>query len=229
MRISIAVCLVALCAAPLQGALVVYSASDIANSTDPRPNSDAMAASFDAAAAGLGLVSIIDFESAPLGLFNNLVVAPGVTIDGTDVFSLDQEIRNTPVGPPDGLWGYNTTAAGSQFVSMTAGYLTFSFSTPVHSFGAYISGLQLDFTTIEFSDGSSQTVPVPNPSSTVGGIAFVGFTDAGLPISAITMNTIGDVLGVDDVRFGLVPEPSTSVLALIGLAGLVAVGRRHKR
>jgi hypothetical protein len=229
MRTSIAIFLVALLAAPLQGALVVYSGSDSANSTDPRPNSDAAAASFDAAAAGLGPLSLIDFESAPLGLFNNFVVAPGVTMDGLDAFSLDQEIRDTPIGPPDGLFGYNTTVAGSQFVSMIAGDLTFSFSTPVHSFGAYISGLQLDFTTITFSDGSSQTVPVPNPSSTDGGIAFVGFTDAGLPISAITISTIGDVLGVDDVRFGLVPEPSTLVLALIGLIGFAVWGWRRKR
>jgi hypothetical protein len=228
MRTSIAVFLVALLAAPLQGALVVYSGSDVANSTDPRPNSDAAAASFDAAASGLGPLSLIDFESAPLGLFNNLAVAAGVTMDGLDAFSVDQEIRNTPVGPPDGLWGYNTTVAGSQFVGMTSGYLTFSFSTPVHSFGAYISGLQLDYTTIDFSDGSSQTVPVPNPSSTDGGIAFVGFTDAGLPISAITITTIGDILGVDDVRFGQVPEPSTFVLAFVALVGLLA-WRQRKR
>jgi len=229
MRTSITVFLVALCAAPLQGALVVYSDSDVANSTDPRPNSDAMAASFDAAAAGLGPLSLIDFESAPVGVFNNLAVAPGVTMDGIDIFSADQEIRNAPVGPPDGLFGYNTTAGGVQFVGMLAGDLTFTFSTPIQSFGAYISGTQLAFNTITFSDGSSQAIPVPLPSATAGGVTFVGFTDAGQSISAVTISSIGDLLGVDDVRFGVVPEPSTSVLALIALAGLVAIGRRRNR
>jgi hypothetical protein len=221
--------LVALCAAPLQGALIVYSNSDIANSRDPRPNSDATAASFDAAAGGLGPVSLIDFESSTVGPFNNYVVAPGITINGTDIFSNPQEVRNTPYGTPDGLFGYNTTVAGSQFVEMVAGNLTFSFSTPIQSFGAYISGLQLGFNEITFFDGSNQTIPLPLPSATNGGVAFVGFTDAGQQISAVTISALGDLIGVDDVRTGLVPEPSTSVLALIALAGLVAVGRRRKR
>lgn len=228
MRTSIAVFLFALCAAPLHAALIVYSNFDIANSTDPRPNSDAMAASFDAAAAGLGPLAVIDFESAPVGVFNNLAVAPGVTMDGIDISSNDQEIRNAPVGPPDGLFGYNTTAGGTQFVGMLAGDLTFTFSTPIQSFGAYISGTQLAFNTITFFDGSTQVIPVPLPSATAGGVTFVGFTDAGQQISSVTISSIGDLLGVDDVRFGVVPEPGTSVLAVIGLVGLIAIGRRRK-
>ena len=229
MRISSAVLLVALCAAPLQGAVVTYIGFDVANSTDPRPSSDAAAASFDAAAAALGPVGLIDFESAPVGTFNNLVVAPGVTMDGIDITTADQEIRNAPVGPPDGLFGYNTTAGGTNFVGMLAGDLTFTFSTPIHSFGAYISGTQLAFNTIVFNDGSTQTIPVPLPSATSGGVTFVGFTDAGQQISSVTISSIGDLLGVDDVRFGVVPEPGTSALALIAMAGLVAAGRRRRR
>ena len=34
-----------------------------------------MAAAFDAAASGLGPLAVIDFESAPVGPFNNLAVA----------------------------------------------------------------------------------------------------------------------------------------------------------
>lgn len=229
MRTFIAVLLLALCAAPLEAAVVVYSGFDIANSTNPRPNSDAMAASFDAAAAGLGPVTIIDFESAPVGTFNNLVAALGVTMDGIDINSIDQEIRNAPVGPPDGLFGYNTTTGGTNFVGMLAGDLTFTFSTPIQSFGAYISGTQLAFNTIVFNDGSSQTIPVPLPSATSGGVTFVGFTDAGQSISSVTISSIGDLLGVDDVRFGVVPEPETAVLALVALGGLITFGRRHKR
>jgi hypothetical protein len=228
MRTSIAAVLLALCATPLEGALVVYSGYDIANSTDPRPNSDATAAAFDLAAGALGPVALIDFESAPVGVFNNLAVAPGVVMDGIDISFNDQEIRNTPYGLPDGLFGYNTTVSGTNFVGMIAGDLTFTFSTPVQSFGAYISGTQLAYNTIVFNDGSSQTIPVPLPSDTVGGITFVGFTDSGQSIAAVTISSIGDLLGVDDVRFGLVPEPSTSALAFVALASLIIVRRRRR-
>src|SRR5437762_372660 len=44
--LCIAVCLVQLCAGPLSGSVVSFSGSDIANSTDPRPNSNATAGNF---------------------------------------------------------------------------------------------------------------------------------------------------------------------------------------
>lgn len=229
MRTSIAVLLVAISAAQAQGAVVTYIGWDVANSGDPRPNADAAAAAFDAAASGFGPLGIIDFESAATGPFSNYLVAPGVTIDGLDISSQPQEIHNFAIGPPDGLFGYNTTAGGTQFVYMSAGDLTFTFATPVHSFGAYISGLQLAFNSMNFFDGANQSIPLPLPSSTQGGVAFVGFTDAGQSITSVTISTIGDLIGVDDVRFGQVPEPNSAVLGLLTLVGLSLVCARRRR
>jgi hypothetical protein len=222
--------LVALCAARLDAVVTVYSASDVANSTDPRPNSDAMAASFDAAAGGMGPVSIIDFESAPVGVFNNLVVAPGVTMDGVDYTASDQQILNASIGfPADGYWGYNTTPAGVKFVQNAAGDLTFTFSTPIQSFGAYISGTQLDYNNMVFTNSNGvQTIPVPNPSSALGGITFVGFTDPGESISSVSLTSIGDILGVDDVRFGMIPEPGAAALGGMALAATLCRPRRRE-
>lgn len=226
-RALVAIGSVLLCAAPSQAVVTVYSASDIANSSDPRPNSNAMAASFDSAAGGLGPLAIITFETAPVGIFNNLVVATGVSMDGLDISSNDQQILNASIGfPADGYWGYNTTPAGFKFVQNSAGSVTFTFTTPIQSFGAYISGTQLNFNEIQFNDGVSQVIPVPNPSSANGGITFVGFTDPGQSISAVTINSIGDILGIDDVRYGTVPEP-TSALAELVLSGLLWRGRRR--
>src|SRR5580704_12289800 len=130
-------------AGPLHAGVVSYTGSDVANSTDPRPNSNAAAASFLTAANVLGPTSLITFESAPLGSFHNYAVAPGVTMNGTDgVTSADQTIVNSPYSTPDGIYGYNTTAGGSNFVQLLGGNLVFSFSPSIQSFGAYFTGVQ---------------------------------------------------------------------------------------
>src|SRR5262249_50700595 len=45
----------------------------------PHPNSDAAAARFDGVAGMFGAINLIDFESAPLGDFSSLRIAPGLT------------------------------------------------------------------------------------------------------------------------------------------------------
>jgi len=211
-----------LIAASVNAAPITFNGIDVAaNSTDPRPNSSSSAASFDAAAGALGTVHIIDFESAPLGNFVTLAVAPGVTL------SSNQEIRNTPQGTPDGLYGYNTTAGGSRFLSLFGGNITFNFSTPIQAFGSYLSGVQLTGETITFSDGSSQTLAIPNPPT---GVEFFGFTDVNQSIASVTVNvqigSTGDIMGIDDVRFVTVPEPAS--LSFVGL-GFCAVALHFRR
>ena len=200
--------------------VVVSSGVDVgANSGDPRPNSNAAAAAFDLS----NNETIITFEAAPLGSFTNLLVAPGVTINGTDCCGSPQTIRNSPVGSPDGLFGYNTTSGGSQFLSLFGGSITFTFATPIEDFGAYFSGVQLTGETITFNDGAPQSINIPNPGS---GVLFIGFTDFGNPITSLTINVqvanTGDIVGIDDVRFSVaqVPEPATLALAGLALAGL---------
>jgi hypothetical protein len=231
MRMLIAVGLLALCAAPLHAAVVSYTASDIANSSDPRPNSNAMSGTFALAAQSLGPTSLITFESAPVGTFNSLPVAPGVILSGADNSNNNQQILNSSIGfPADGYWGYNTTPAGKNFVQNAAGTLTYTFSTPIQSFGAFISGISLDYNDITFTDSSGpQTVHVPNPSAAFGGITYAGFTDAGESITSVTLTSIGDIIAMDDVRFGTVditPEPG-SIALLIPIA-LAALRRRRR-
>lgn len=225
-------------------AVVTYSASDAAaGPTDPRPNSNAMAATFDSAASALGTLQIITFESAPLGAFSNLTVAPGVSLSGTDKDGGLQTIRNTPgggsgPGDPVSIYGYNTTLGGANFVYVRGGTLTFTFSTGVQAFGAYISGIQFAGETITFNNGSFQSVAIPPLGVSDGGVAFVGFTDAGKSITSITINAVGspggpDFISIDDVRIvphvPPVPEPSTFAIVGLGAIGWAAFKRRPKR
>jgi hypothetical protein len=202
---------------------IVFTGFDLANSADPRPLSNAAAAAFDAAVNE----SVITFESAPVGGFSTLTVAPGVTLGS------NQSIRNSPSGTPDRLFGYNTTAGGTNFVELFGGNITFTFATPIEAFGLYISGQQLNNNTITFNDGTAQTIPIPFTSS--GGIAFLGFTDIGAAITSVSINTPIDIVGFDDVRFAAVAETSPAVpepgsLALLGAAlGGFGLSRRRKK
>lgn len=172
----------------------VYSGNNAgAGSTSPRPNSANAAARFDAAARLLGAASIVTFEAAPLGSFDKpLLVAPGVTV------GVGASIRNTP-DTPEAAYGYNATPAGTRWLSLTGGSLTFTFSRPTKAFGAYFSGIQAGGETITFNDGSLQSVSLPNLGER-GGIAFVGFTDT-IAVSSITIHAPGDLIGIDDIRF----------------------------
>jgi hypothetical protein len=223
--------------ASLNAGIITFTGSDTgAGSADPRPNSNAAAASFDTAAAALGTENLITFESAPLGAFTNLTVATGVTINGTDYVGNPQTISATDQGP---LFAYNTTAGGSKYLYVYAGNVIFTFGPGVQAFGAYLTGVQLDGETILFDDGTSETITIPDPGNGVGGVEFVGFTDAGKSIASIEFytpnpsNSLGDFIGVDDVRFvtnGAVtaPEPSTMLLMSAALSGLGLLRLRRK-
>jgi hypothetical protein len=177
----------------------------------PRPNSNAAAASFDAANPG---PPIITFESAPLGWFRvNLAVAPGVTLDGVDYGGWGQFIRS--MNPPsDARWGFNTTAGGGQWVSLLGGWVVFTFASPINAFGAYLSGVECCSELFRFNDGAPRSIGIVD-LGTSGGVEFLGFSDTS-PFSSVMIAANSDRIGVDDVRYGYarsaVPEPTAVVL-----------------
>ncbi len=205
--------------------ITIYSGFDNGAGSPPHPNSDAAAALFDAAT---GSLPIITFESAPLGPYSSLVVAPGVTLTGTNSNKGNQSIIDTP-GCSPALCGYNTTLGGKQWADVNGGFITFTFSTPISSFGAYFTGVQIAGDSISFFDGSTQTIPLPVDSYS-GGTAFVGFVDTNANITSVTINASYDIIGVDDVRYGApaaAPEPSSITLLGSGVLGLSGMLRKR--
>jgi hypothetical protein len=121
---------------------------------------------------------------------------------------------------------------------MGGGLLTFNFANPTQFFGAYLTGVQTAFFAdyIQFNDGTIETITIPGSgtTNTNGEVAFFGFTDAGKSINSITIDagtgSSGDFIGVDDVSFQVVPEPSSLELCGIAcLCGLAYHARRRSR
>jgi len=132
------------------------------------------------------------------------------------------------------LSGYNTTAGGSRFVesSASASLLPITSQQPLQSFGAYVTGAQPgSFTNLALSirttTGALALIPIPTSSD--GAALFVGVTGEPVIVAAVLQPSItltgpregfADIIGLDDVRLGFVPEPSTSQILIMSLAAL---------
>lgn len=210
-----------------QAAPITFIGSDAgATSLATMPSSVAASTAFNAAASLLGPVSLIDFEAVALQDIESTAIGLGVSLEDSDAFGTDR-IRAGVGDCGFALCGGNTTVAGSHYAEAFGGDLTFSFTTPVEAFGAYFSGLQVASQTITYANGGTQTVNIPDQAS---GGAFVGFTDAGASIISITIHSLNDIVGIDDVRFVNttdVPEPVSMLLLGAGVAGVAA--RRYRR
>ena len=204
-----------------------------AGAASPKPNAYGARADYLAAAASLGADQLITFESAAIGAFSSFDLGGGVTLTGAQHLSGDnQKIANTSACL-DALCGYNITVGGSKFLEIYGGEATFNFLNPISSFGAFIAGAQIEGIHFAFTDGSSQSVDVPGQYGT----SFVGFTDPGKSISAVSLIVGNDILSVDDVHFtfaapigeaGGVPEPASWAMMIAGFGGVGALMRRRR-
>ena len=198
---------------PVAAIPIVYSGYDAGStSLAASPNATSAAAAFDLAT---GPTSIIDFEA---------LIPAGVSISGGTIGD-----ATVVCATPD-LHCYAT--------SLTDVYrnngATFSFATPIDSFGAYFTGWQLSGQTLNigYLDGSTDVLNMPAGMSS-GGTLFFGFTDVGASITSIDYIAGGgasgtDAVGFDDVRYGNVTVPEPTSIALMGL-GLIGLGISRRR
>jgi len=228
--LSACVVLAAVVATPLaaDAAIVIYSGSD-QSATGPanKPNSDAARASFLAALGGYDAFTTT-FEEGPTGELASYDLVGGAT-----VVSTKPSVRPLTVLSASrcafGSCGGNTTTGGSNFLDVRAAPLAFTFDAPISAFGAYFTGGDTLGIKLVFDDGTTQSILVP----AVHGSTFLGFTDFGRQITAITFDPGTDFMGMDDITFAsaAVPEPMawSLMIAGFGLAGATVRTRRRAR
>lgn len=202
-----------------------------AGPADSRPNADAAAASFDAAASALQALKFENFESAPGGEFQTLALPEmTVTMSGTAIGEGGGISRSSG----DAITGYNTTPGGIQYVGFVPPFgggvvtITFTPNVKLQAWGAYFTGVgTVPNTSVEiaFDDGTAQTFDVPGSAN--GGATFFGFTDPGKIIASVTVREtltstdFRDILGIDDIRYA--PAAGNTQFVPAGDPGRVTV------
>lgn len=209
LKVSSGILALTLLAAPASAATVVQAGDAGVSEGGATPNSNAAAATFDAANPPTFLET---FEDA---------AATGFTVSRGSITS-------NPVGGGGSVFGFNTTPGGDFVLELLGGSATFAFLNPVSSFGFKLTGVQLSNLSVMFNDGTAQNVAVVNNGS---GVQFFGASGFSNLVTSFTLNASGDAIGVDDLRFSsaaAVPEPATWALMLLGF-GFVGGALRSKK
>ncbi len=205
--------------APAQASITTYIASDV-GATSLGPNSQAEQGVFLGAAGPTGIVTFDPTFTGPLTLS---------ATTGHIATALQPRLRLRPVRRQHHRGRIPLLLSGRLRPGPQSA--TFTFNSPISSFGLYVSGTQSVFRqdTITFTDATgAQTIKIPLIDS---GMSFVGFTDPGASIFSVSINVTNDYIGLDDVLYsasvpGPVPGAGLAGLAALALAGLYARARR---
>lgn len=193
--------------------------------------------SFDDAAsflANAGSTVVESFEGLP-GRSRELaaITSPRFTISTANTLIGVQIAPNAP----DTGFGAHAVGDGSHYLSaylagQPQGPITFQLTAPATAFGLYLVDVgetsgQIIFKTNAgaFADNGLSVEATPQPD---GAVRFLGFTQTqAFTQVTLTVTGIDEAYGVDQVYVSAVPEPASSLLMGLGLAGLLASRRKR--
>jgi hypothetical protein len=162
----------------------------------------------------------IDFESvAEFEVLTNQFVADGVAFTNVVVLQSGSSLNDIDFPPTSGI--HAVTANGS-------GAIVIDFVLPVNSFSIQIT--TANDARVEFFDVADMPLPSEEVSPNLGSPSPVSLTGS---IGRVQIAEIlsGDAFGLtlDDLRFNVVPEPTTLSMVVFGFFGLFAFGWRRGR
>lgn len=178
------------------------------------------------AAAGSGFeLRFENFESAPLGL----VPADGIALPAVQIIPRHQNLNQLYIDSGGGMLAVDGTRYVRADVRVTDPVFHFEllFSEPVYSFGAEYNSARSARSLILRDQDGNQLVDLAQDWTGLG-TGFFGFT-LDNPITSVIFTPgtgeghLTELFGMDNVVFGVVPEPSAVVL--LGLAVTLAARR----
>lgn len=177
-----------------------------------------------AASAG-GTLAVESFESVPVtnSEFSlNSVLLPEFTLNSGVTFGAFDQTEYF------GTYATEGTRYLVTHFTLSTWMMAFSFDRPLSAFGLDVT----DFgdngpSSLKLQVGSS-IYDIANSPRANGNQLFFGIQGTGETFQTVNLLVQGDPIGIDNVRFLVVPEPAVSSLGLMGCAMLLMLRRRER-
>jgi hypothetical protein len=162
-------------------------------------------------------LSDTSFRTAVVDVGDFSLSATGSPTTGYDLIDVNPDV-GTDV---DGTTNVRAATSNSPLTTVV-----FTFNSPITAFGADFRDLNNDAIRTQLLAAGDNVVP---PIGGNIGLSFFGFTSS-VPFSTVVFAPVTlDVYGIDNVSYANVPEPSTFLIATIGICAPALIVRRQLR